>query len=327
MNGMMMQRKQNRMRLLMAACSLGMVVGFSQVGVAQQAVGKSAASQQQPAMSASAAEPEASAFAPASFSALMPGMAATRPAAKPAVEDEEESTQPSKPGAEGIKIHGHWVLQMKNPDGTLGERREFNNSLITTNTPGSSSSGSAVLAAILSGNVTVADPAIGILQGTLSADPSLFCLSVLSNQTCYLFTDAGSFWNNPGLVIPSASGYGVQGIQLGMSKTVTFTPSASIGLSGNFTVPTGLTSIGGVQLLYSGCQTKTFGISYGPSDSLGGVTGFSSADTGPSACNSSASIPSDMPFIGAVTSTTVPGGPMTVTPGQVLSITFTLSFS
>jgi hypothetical protein len=30
---------------------------------------------------------------------------------------------------EGIKVHGHWVVEVRNPDGTLADRREFNNAL------------------------------------------------------------------------------------------------------------------------------------------------------------------------------------------------------
>jgi hypothetical protein len=44
---------------------------------------------------------------------------------------------PSKPSAssseggpkEGIKVHGHWTIEVRNPDGKLVERREFENSL------------------------------------------------------------------------------------------------------------------------------------------------------------------------------------------------------
>jgi hypothetical protein len=53
---------------------------------------------------------------------------ATKPeAAKPAADSE-------KPGAggkrEGIKVHGHWVLEIKNPDGSVASRKEFENSLV-----------------------------------------------------------------------------------------------------------------------------------------------------------------------------------------------------
>ena len=33
---------------------------------------------------------------------------------------------------EGIKVHGHWVLEIKNPDGSLASRHEFENALTTS---------------------------------------------------------------------------------------------------------------------------------------------------------------------------------------------------
>jgi hypothetical protein len=33
--------------------------------------------------------------------------------------------------SEGIKVHGRWVIEVQNPDGTVVERREFNNALST----------------------------------------------------------------------------------------------------------------------------------------------------------------------------------------------------
>jgi hypothetical protein len=42
----------------------------------------------------------------------------------------KEVTQTSKGGPqEGIKVHGHWIIEVRNPDGSLAERREFDNAL------------------------------------------------------------------------------------------------------------------------------------------------------------------------------------------------------
>ncbi|MES2394101.1 MAG: hypothetical protein V4555_20885, partial [Acidobacteriota bacterium] len=35
----------------------------------------------------------------------------------PSVEPQAE--KPSRPGGEGVKVHGHWTVDIKNPDGTL----------------------------------------------------------------------------------------------------------------------------------------------------------------------------------------------------------------
>jgi hypothetical protein len=59
---------------------------------------------------------------------------------------------------EGITVHGHWVIEVKNPDGAIVQRREFENSL--------TQHGPAILTVILSGNqvpggwyISLQDPA------------------------------------------------------------------------------------------------------------------------------------------------------------------------
>jgi hypothetical protein len=39
------------------------------------------------------------------------------------------STEESDGVSEGIQVHGHWVIEVRNPDGTLATRREFENDL------------------------------------------------------------------------------------------------------------------------------------------------------------------------------------------------------
>ncbi len=68
-----------------------------------------------------------------------PTIAATETAAlQPAASGAQESTaaQPAASKAqdgdaktEGIQVHGDWVLEVRNPDGSLAERREFRNAL------------------------------------------------------------------------------------------------------------------------------------------------------------------------------------------------------
>jgi len=80
------------------------------------------------------------------------GAGATSPAeatAPPATAMEEPSTAPAKAGTEGIKVHGHWIINVKNPDGTLVEHREFDNSL--------QNNGGAALVGLLSGYFTPGD--------------------------------------------------------------------------------------------------------------------------------------------------------------------------
>lgn len=82
-----------------------------------------------------------------------------------AMSDVNAQTQ-SKAGAsshggpkEGLKIHGHWVIEVRDPDGRLVTRREFNNAL--------TSHGAVVLAFLLSRQSNAGKWAI-MLQGPSS---------------------------------------------------------------------------------------------------------------------------------------------------------------
>ena len=39
---------------------------------------------------------------------------------------------------EGIKVHGHWTIEVRNADGTLGSRRDVENALVVSQTGGAS---------------------------------------------------------------------------------------------------------------------------------------------------------------------------------------------
>jgi hypothetical protein len=42
---------------------------------------------------------------------------------------EQQAAEKAGPGHEGIQVHGHWVIEVRDPDGTLVTHREFENSL------------------------------------------------------------------------------------------------------------------------------------------------------------------------------------------------------
>src|SRR2546423_1698687 len=58
----------------------------------------------------------------------------------------QPETSPARGQQEGIKVHGHWTIEVRNPDGTLVTHREFENAL----TPG----GAMLLGLFLSRNKT-----------------------------------------------------------------------------------------------------------------------------------------------------------------------------
>src|SRR5208282_1446228 len=113
MEKMMNQSKSQAARWLVEACTLLVILSAASPGFAQQS--KQAPAQPKPQV---ASAPSAAASPTAS-----------NPAAKPAGEEKEAAT-PDDAEDGGIKIHGHCVLELKNPNGKVVDRREFNNSLV-----------------------------------------------------------------------------------------------------------------------------------------------------------------------------------------------------
>jgi hypothetical protein len=59
------------------------------------------------------------------------------PQAQPDLDPVSASNVAPVPGSYGpspgdIKVHGHWIIEVKNPDGSLAERQEFDNALQST---------------------------------------------------------------------------------------------------------------------------------------------------------------------------------------------------
>ncbi len=86
----------------------------------------------------------------AQASATSPAVPAATPAKAAPAANAAQPTAASerKPGGnhEGITVHGHWIIEVRNPDGKLATRREFDNSL--------TGSGSVLLANLLSGQAS-----------------------------------------------------------------------------------------------------------------------------------------------------------------------------
>jgi hypothetical protein len=90
---------------------------------------------------------------------------ASSPAAAPPVTSSVMAaavTSDKGPGQEGITVHGHWTIEVRNPDGSLAERREFENAL----------NGDNILTALLSRNNSMGPWAI-TLRAT-STDQNAF---------------------------------------------------------------------------------------------------------------------------------------------------------
>jgi hypothetical protein len=246
---------------------------------------------------------------------------------------EEETGAPNSPKSQGIKVHGHWVLQVKNADGTPGERREFDNSLVTS---GTMMTGDQILAALLSGNASAGGIAVALISGpagTAGYDASAFCdngtgseAAVPAGIDCFGFYPAGSIFDLlPGGGYQLQSNASQQG-QSGLSNLVSFDSPVKIVLSGNFIVPTKLGTEGSISAVqtYAGfCFPSS--ATYAALRFNGSNLAFLQADFAPKQCIGNPV--GEGVMTGTLTSAIIAGGPLPVAAGQTVIVTFTLSFS
>ncbi|MFN7918172.1 MAG: hypothetical protein U0Q55_22700 [Vicinamibacterales bacterium] len=67
---------------------------------------------------------------------------------------------------EGVRVHGHWIIEVRNANGTVAERREFENALMT--------SGAMTLGGIMAGQTRPGYWAVGLSES----------LSSVANSPC-----------------------------------------------------------------------------------------------------------------------------------------------
>jgi len=218
------------------------------------------------------------------------------PVAKPVVQAEEEEAAPApkKPGQEGIKVHGHWVMDLKDKDGKVIEHRDFQNSLDRNN-------GTNLLIQLLTGVVVGGNMEIDAIKtgttGTFGGggvDYSMFPAGTnVSSATCTTgtsgFSNSRYCFNN-------------------MTTTIQHDPVDSAGsmiLHGQFTAAADVV-IDTVQTRNGGCFVT-------------------SGDFGPAQCAAGTNLPQYAQSIYVFTGTGIT--PLTVLAGQTLAITVTISFS
>lgn len=258
---------------------------------------------------------------------------------------EEESARPSGPGHEGVKIHGHWVLEVHNPDGKLADRREFDNSLVTN--PGSDlqSTGDQLIAGLLSGAITTGDPAVAFISTPTGAmatgvDLSSLCIAAIANVTCDLFYTGSTALLNPANKEYTGTAPLLKNTtttQAGLTSTVNFGEysAANWVLQGNYTVPAAR-DIAAVETRVGVCSPPAVNgkaVVYNSGNNelvLSQSTIGQIADLSPTKCNAT-SIASDSAVSTALTYTVITSGttptPLKVVAGQIVTVIVTLSFS
>jgi hypothetical protein len=279
---MMRQRMEqfnlNSMRLLAGVCGLFTIFALTPVVVAQQ--------------SAAVQGGNVSVAAPATAAPLAKTGLAVNPAAKPA--EEQKAAAPGKPGNEGIKVHGHWSIDVKNPDGTLAKHVEFENSLVS---PGQ---GDQLLAGLLGGFSVPGDWAIRLVSPSICSE-TVYCL---------IFPTL----NGP-LAMPSCASGSNNGCATGLTLAYvasTTTTGAAFKMSGTLTA-SGTGNITSVATVFSTCMEN---VNYSSAATFSPSKCITSETTGlPNAMNSDT--------FTATTLTT----PLGVVPGQIIQVTVTISFS
>jgi hypothetical protein len=188
----------------------------------------------------------------------LPG--AQAPGATPATKPLVAQNSPVRPSAskgqkEGITVHGHWTIEVRNPDGKVAAHREFENALVTTG----NSSGASLLAAVLGRVVTPGSWQIRLADTSaennevIVNEPGSTALNICQSAIGGLAANggAGSCSGTLSLAAPTISGGG------GTLGTGAGLVGATLTLTGSGQVPQGFPSaIGFVQTVSWICTSS-----------------------------------------------------------------------
>jgi len=174
------------------------------------------------------------------------------PAAAPAAQ-EATATESRDTGLNtGIKVHGHWVIEVKNPDGKVVSHREFENKL-------EQATGGPTIAQILGGTALSGEFAIAL---PVACSSDLFCVlgetgGVPASDLAVTITSdvSSAFGNNNNLTcVGAAAGTCTASLQASVS-------GGSIVLSGTV-VPVIGGNIAGVESYMASCSNTGVLLSY-----------------------------------------------------------------
>lgn len=112
---------------------------------------------------------------------LSPAIAKAQRAHAEEAEEKEAQQPPAKPGVESVRVHGHWIIDVRDKDGKLVEHRDFQNSLLDT--------GNELLTSLLTGGFSAAYPFIALSGSGLSTlimvpDPVDCAYTHISSPDC-----------------------------------------------------------------------------------------------------------------------------------------------
>jgi hypothetical protein len=195
---------------------------------------------------------------------------------------------------QGITVHGHWVIDVKNPDGTLAQHRDFENSL--------ESGGQGFLVGLMSGYLVPGDYmlVIGASGGASACNATYQYCGIVHNLSTYPALGYCSVYYCTGSTLNYTYNFGTS-----------FGGPFSMVLSGAITAnQTG--TIGSVYSLISTCANIGVG-SANPSTIETNSPSYCVTQTSPE------------PWSGPLTQATIT--PVAVTSGQIIQVTVTFTFS
>lgn len=210
---------------------------------------------------------------------------------------EEGPQKPASAINQGLKMHGHWIIDIKNPDGTLAQHREFENSI--------QYDGQNYLVGLLSGYAAAGPMAIYFTAQSNGTAPCAatynFCAIVTSLSTAPALGFCGEYYCAPGLTITPTFGVGPT---LKLAGSITANQAGTIGI-----VATSMNGCGQTGVAFGAYPTA-----------LSTVT--------PAACYTSTAVGagSGSDFGGTATSANL-SSPISVANGQIIQVTVVLSFS
>jgi hypothetical protein len=199
---------------------------------------------------------------------------------------------------QGLQVHGHWVINIRNADGALVEHREFENSL--------TGQGQGILVGLLSGYLVPGDWMIHLNQGLAPGN------SPCPNNPCGIVHNANT---QPAITFCG------QGADYCTGSTLTYAfnlgnfgsgTGSSLVLNGTITAPqTG--TVGSVVTILSACGNNA--PDTGNPNSIETIS--------PASCVTQTT---PLPFIELFTSATL-ASPINVTSGQQIQVIVTITFS
>jgi hypothetical protein len=290
-NGNFQKLAQFARRGLLLAALLAMVLSCVTAGRAQS--NDTTASAQDVKSAAASAETHAATVKPA-------GAQKNSPVA--------EEAKPSAKGAqEGIKVHGHWTIEVRNADGSMDKRVEFENGLCLSSATGFGGGDAIIVTSLTGANVPgswVVEFGTPTIPTGQSPIPLPCTHSSLPNAIYSLVQ------SQPGL---QNSGYCQQTLTCfsGLSvQPMAFGNSFGVQLSGQFTVPSSAAS-SQITAVGTGLAVCPIGPVVAPS---------------PTACLAGGS-GTPIQFTGAyLTGTGSSPAPVSIGPNQVVFVTVQLSF-